>query len=68
MSTFAMKRPNWMSTGFSRDPKWSYERELEFAVDYVLARRFNSRPDEEQDAARRELVQALADRLGMEKL
>ena len=65
MSNFASKLPNWMKTAFSRDPGWSYERELEFAVEYVLAHRFNSRTDEEQDQARRELVDALAQRLGM---
>ena len=65
MSDFALKVPNWMRTAFSRDPGWSYERELEFAIEYVLARRFNSRPDDEQDAARRDLVEALAQRLGL---
>ena len=68
MSDFVNKLPNWMRSAFSRDPGWSYERELEFAVDYVIAHRFNSRPDDEQDEARRELVQALAERLGMAQL
>ena len=63
MSDFAMKLPNWMKTAFTRDPEWSYERELEFAIEYVLKHRFNSKPEDEQDDARRDLVEGLAQRL-----
>jgi hypothetical protein len=59
--SFVTKLPNWARTAFTRDPEWTFTEELEFAVEYVWARRFNSLPDDMQDWGRRQLADKLYD-------
>jgi len=61
--TFITKPINWARTMFTRDPEWTFEQELDYAVGYILARRFNSLQDHDQDWGRRELLAALEKRI-----
>jgi hypothetical protein len=59
--SFVTKLPNWARAAFSRDPEWTFTEELDFAVNYVLAHRFNSLPDDMQDYGRRALAERIYD-------